>query len=106
MRDANSTRRSTPGGGGDVIPRSVPTLSSTRQVRNRSIPTSRPAGACAKTDPPSDGGIALAAFLPRHFLGAMASAAELPTPGLAVLASEPGSLSQWALIRRRFVQHR
>lgn len=36
----------------------------------------------------------------------MAAAADTPAPGLAVPPEGPGSLSQWALIRRRFVQHR
>jgi peptide/nickel transport system permease protein len=36
----------------------------------------------------------------------MAVAADTPAPSLAVPLEEPGSLSQWALIRRRFVQHR
>ncbi len=36
----------------------------------------------------------------------MAVAADTPAPSSAVPVPEPGSLSQWALIRRRFVQHR
>jgi peptide/nickel transport system permease protein len=36
----------------------------------------------------------------------MAVAAETPTLPLPAPASEPGSLSQWALIRRRFLHHR
>jgi peptide/nickel transport system permease protein len=36
----------------------------------------------------------------------MAVAADTPAPSPAVPVEEPGSLSQWALIRRRFVGHR
>jgi peptide/nickel transport system permease protein len=36
----------------------------------------------------------------------MAAAVETPVLELGALATEPGSLSQWALIRRRFLAHR
>lgn len=36
----------------------------------------------------------------------MAVAVEPPAPTASAIAAEPGSLSQWALIRRRFLQHR
>jgi peptide/nickel transport system permease protein len=52
------------------------------------------------------GELPLAAFPRRNFLAPMAVAAELPPAGSAVLASERGSLSQWALIWRRFLKHR
>src|SRR3954462_4548719 len=39
-------------------------------------------------------------------LTAMAVAAETPTLLAPARAQEPGSLSQWALIRRRFLHHR
>jgi peptide/nickel transport system permease protein len=48
----------------------------------------------------------LAAFLRGNFLEAMAASVALPTPRAAASGSEPGSLSQWGLIRRRFLQHR
>lgn len=41
-----------------------------------------------------------------HFLGAMAAPADVPALSLPAPVAESGSLSQWALIRRRFLNHR